>query len=154
MNWGEGIHILMVFFFISWRKCQLYRPRGDSNNLDYFIYPGFYKIVRQLLERGAYPDPVNGCGTPLHIVAAECDDRSMKILLDHNADVSLSAYWFCLNFLFGLLKGHILWLIDAVSVLCFLVPVKDHKNIDISCDTCQLTWTVLWIFEIFDASVE
>ncbi|KAK1647428.1 hypothetical protein QYE76_065233 [Lolium multiflorum] len=47
---------------------------------------GFYKIVRQLLERGAYPDPVNGCGTPLHIVAAECDDRSMKILLDHNAD--------------------------------------------------------------------
>uniref|UniRef100_A0ACD5XUL9 Uncharacterized protein n=1 Tax=Avena sativa TaxID=4498 RepID=A0ACD5XUL9_AVESA len=47
---------------------------------------GCYKIVRQLLERGAYPDPVNGCGTPLHIVAAECDDRSMKILLDHNAD--------------------------------------------------------------------
>lgn len=47
---------------------------------------GCYKIVRQLLERGAYPDPVNACGTPLHIVAAECDDRSMKILLDHNAD--------------------------------------------------------------------
>ncbi|XP_051180546.1 small glutamine-rich tetratricopeptide repeat-containing protein 2 [Lolium perenne] len=52
---------------------------------------GCYKIVRQLLERGAYPDPVNCCGTPLHIVAAESDDRSMKILLDHNANYNKMA---------------------------------------------------------------
>ena len=77
---------------ISRRKSVSYIQQGVITTCVIFLYPGCYKIVRQLLERGAYPDPVNGCGTPLHIVAAQGDDHSMKILSDHNADVSLPTY--------------------------------------------------------------
>lgn len=46
-------------------------------------------MVELLLARGACTDPVTCCGTPLHIAATEGQDRAMKILLRHNADVSL-----------------------------------------------------------------
>ncbi|XP_047084954.1 ankyrin-3-like [Lolium rigidum] len=74
----------------------------------------------QLLERGAYPDPVNGCGTPLHIVAAECDDRSMKILLDHNADYNkmvngMTSLYFAIN---------------ATSVKCVKLLVEVLEPVD------------------------
>ncbi|CAN6278598.1 unnamed protein product [Urochloa humidicola] len=47
---------------------------------------GCCEMVELLLAKGAYPDPINSCGTPLHIAATEGEDRTVKILLDHNAD--------------------------------------------------------------------
>ncbi|CAL4969301.1 unnamed protein product [Urochloa decumbens] len=47
---------------------------------------GYCEMVELLLAKGAYSDPINSCGTPLHIAATEGQDRTMKILLDHNAD--------------------------------------------------------------------
>ncbi|CAN6244381.1 unnamed protein product [Urochloa humidicola] len=47
---------------------------------------GYCEMVELLIAKGAYLDPINCCGTPLHIAATEGQDRTMKILLDHNAD--------------------------------------------------------------------
>jgi ankyrin repeat protein len=49
-------------------------------------------MVKLLLAKGAYVDPVASCGTPLHVAATQGQDGTMKILLDHNADVSSSTY--------------------------------------------------------------
>uniref|UniRef100_A0A0E0JWW4 USP domain-containing protein n=1 Tax=Oryza punctata TaxID=4537 RepID=A0A0E0JWW4_ORYPU len=43
-------------------------------------------MIKQLLAKGAFVDPVAYCGTPLHIAATEGRDGAMKILLDHGAD--------------------------------------------------------------------
>lgn len=43
--------------------------------------------VELLLAKGAYVDPVAFCGTPLHCTATGDHDSTMKILLDHHADV-------------------------------------------------------------------
>ncbi|KAM0870988.1 hypothetical protein ACQ4PT_039676 [Festuca glaucescens] len=47
---------------------------------------GDCKMVKLLLAKGAYVDPVASCGTPLHLAATQGQDGTMKILLDHNAD--------------------------------------------------------------------
>ena len=42
-----------------------------------------------MLSRGAHVDPFStDHGTPLHVAAKHKQDRAMKILLDHHADVS------------------------------------------------------------------
>ncbi|PNT71136.1 hypothetical protein BRADI_2g23628v3 [Brachypodium distachyon] len=43
--------------------------------------------VELLLAKGAYVDPVAFCGTPLHCTATGDHDSTMKILLDHHADM-------------------------------------------------------------------
>lgn len=45
-------------------------------------------MVELLLAKGAYVDPVAVGGTPLHVAATEGHAGAMKILIDHNADVS------------------------------------------------------------------
>nr|BAD03255.1 ankyrin-like protein [Oryza sativa Japonica Group] len=47
---------------------------------------GDCKMVKLLLAKGAYVDPLSDCGTPLHLAATEGQDGTMKILLDHKAD--------------------------------------------------------------------
>uniref|UniRef100_A0A0E0LTS8 Uncharacterized protein n=1 Tax=Oryza punctata TaxID=4537 RepID=A0A0E0LTS8_ORYPU len=47
---------------------------------------GHCAIVKELLAKGAYVDPVSVYGTPLHIAALEGKDNTLKILLDHDAD--------------------------------------------------------------------
>ena len=54
-------------------------------------------MIELLLAKGAYVDPVSAHGTPLHVAAGGGHYGAMKILLDHNADVSLSIYRFCLK---------------------------------------------------------
>jgi ankyrin repeat protein len=49
-------------------------------------------MVELLLAKGAYVDPEAHYGTPLHVAAMKDHDGAMKILLNHNADVSLSTY--------------------------------------------------------------
>uniref|UniRef100_M8BE86 Uncharacterized protein n=1 Tax=Aegilops tauschii TaxID=37682 RepID=M8BE86_AEGTA len=51
---------------------------------------GDCETVKLLLAKGAYIDPVAFCGTPLHCAATQGHDGILKILLDHNADSSLS----------------------------------------------------------------
>jgi len=62
-----------------------------------FLYSGCCEIVELLLAKGAYTDSVTCCGTPLHIAATEGQDGTMKILLNHNADVSLTVFWLYLT---------------------------------------------------------
>jgi ankyrin repeat protein len=48
-------------------------------------------MVELLLAKGAYVDPLaDECGTPLHLAAKERQAGTMKILLDHKADVSIT----------------------------------------------------------------
>jgi len=54
-------------------------------------------MVELLLAKGAYVDPVSIGGTPLHVAATAGQDGTMKILLEHNADVSISACYFYLE---------------------------------------------------------
>ena len=58
---------------------------------------GNCEIVKVLLSKGADVNCYSDSGTPLHIAAVFGLDGAMKILLDHNADVSLSTYRFCLK---------------------------------------------------------
>ncbi|KAL6845292.1 hypothetical protein ACP4OV_024787 [Aristida adscensionis] len=63
---------------------------------------GHCEFVKLLFARGAYPDPVNCCGTPLHIAATEGEDGTMKILLDNKADYNkmvngLTPLYFAVN---------------------------------------------------------
>lgn len=61
---------------------------------------GDCEMVQQLLAKGAYVDPLAvECGTPLHIASKERQAGTMKILLDHNADVSLTSCYFWWNFI-------------------------------------------------------
>jgi ankyrin repeat protein len=53
------------------------------------LFSGDCETVELLLLKGAYVDPVASCGTPLHFAATEDHYSTLKILLDHNADVSL-----------------------------------------------------------------
>ena len=52
------------------------------------VPPGHFEAVRLLLSKGVDVDPVNFCGTPLYLAAAMDNDRALKILLEHGADVS------------------------------------------------------------------
>ena len=45
-------------------------------------------IIELLLANGAYVDPVASNVTPIYLAAREGNDAALKILLDHNADVS------------------------------------------------------------------
>jgi len=52
---------------------------------------GDCEMVELLLAKGAYVDPLaDECGTPLHLAAKERQAGTMKILLDHKADVSIT----------------------------------------------------------------
>lgn len=56
-----------------------------------FLDAGDCEMVELLLAKGAYVDPLAvECGTPLHIAAKERQAGTVKILLDHKADVSLT----------------------------------------------------------------
>uniref|UniRef100_A0ACD5T722 Uncharacterized protein n=1 Tax=Avena sativa TaxID=4498 RepID=A0ACD5T722_AVESA len=50
------------------------------------VESGGAEMVELLLAKGAYFDPVTTCGTPLHFAATQWQDRTMKILLEHNSD--------------------------------------------------------------------
>jgi ankyrin repeat protein len=53
-----------------------------------FLPPGHCKAVRLLLSKGVPVDPLDHRGTPLHMAAVKDQDQTMKILLEHGADVS------------------------------------------------------------------
>jgi ankyrin repeat protein len=56
---------------------------------------GHCEAVELLLSRGAYVDPFStDHGTPLHVAVIHKQDRVMKILLDHHADVSSILHFF------------------------------------------------------------
>lgn len=57
-------------------------------------------MVELLLAKGAYVDPIAVGGTPLHVAATEGHDGTMKILLEHNADVSRRPCYFYLELQF------------------------------------------------------
>ena len=64
-------------------------------------------MVELLLAKGAYVDPASIGGTPLHVAATAGQDGTMKILLEHNADVSISACYFYLEMHFlSLVRSH------------------------------------------------
>jgi ankyrin repeat protein len=88
-------------------------------------------MVELLLAKGAYVDPEAHCGTPLHVAAMKDHDGAMKILLNHNADVSLSTYYanvICLTdpllymvvFIFGAYFVLIVLLQYALEIYCKL----------------------------------
>ncbi|KAF8686177.1 hypothetical protein HU200_043650 [Digitaria exilis] len=54
---------------------------------------GDCEMVQLLLAKGAFVDPLAvECGTPLHVAAKERQAGTMKILLDHNADMIYGLY--------------------------------------------------------------
>jgi ankyrin repeat protein len=50
-------------------------------------FPGYCEIVELLLSRGIDVDVYSVRGTPLHAAALYKQDCTMKILLEHHADV-------------------------------------------------------------------
>lgn len=63
-----------------------------------FLYAGDCEMIEMLLAKGADIDPIaDECGTPLHLATKERQVGAMKVLLDHNADVSLRSCYFCLK---------------------------------------------------------
>lgn len=54
---------------------------------DFLFCPGYCNIVELLLSKGAYVDAFSNRGTPLHLAATNGHHRTVKILLDHKADV-------------------------------------------------------------------
>jgi ankyrin repeat protein len=54
-----------------------------------FPSTGDCETVELLLAKGAHVDLEAFCGTPLHCAATAGNVGTMKILLEHNADVSL-----------------------------------------------------------------
>ena len=56
--------------------------------LGIFFFAGGSDIVELLLAKGAYVDSTASNVTPLYLAAREGHAAAMKILLDHNADVS------------------------------------------------------------------
>jgi ankyrin repeat protein len=53
-----------------------------------FFFAGDCGVVKLLLAKGAHVDPVASNVTPIYLAAREGKDAAIKILLDHNADVS------------------------------------------------------------------
>ena len=49
---------------------------------------GHVEVVRLLLSKGVPVDPIERRGTPLHLAAVTDNHQSLKLLLDHGADVS------------------------------------------------------------------
>ena len=97
---GREICYLQVVDLPAWLAKKRYFQQIHllcNNHLDLFLCSGCCKIVELLLAKGAYTDPVTCCGTPLHIAATEGQDGTMKILLNHNADVSLTVFWLYLT---------------------------------------------------------
>lgn len=50
---------------------------------------GYAEILDLLLSRGGPIEARNIAGTPLILAACKADDSCMKVLLDHNADVTV-----------------------------------------------------------------
>ncbi|KAL6845403.1 hypothetical protein ACP4OV_024898 [Aristida adscensionis] len=57
-------------------RCPLHIAVGTGN----------CEMVKLLLAKGAYIDPLSNDGTPLHVAAGKGKAGAMKILLDHDAD--------------------------------------------------------------------
>ncbi|XP_072148568.1 uncharacterized protein [Setaria viridis] len=49
---------------------------------------GHDEVVRLLLSKGVPVDPLNHCGTPLHVAVGKDQDQALKILLEHGADLN------------------------------------------------------------------
>jgi len=62
--------------------------------------PDAYEIAELLLSRRAYVDPVSECGTPLYIAAKNGSAKMLKLLLRHQADVSLNFVFISICVLF------------------------------------------------------
>lgn len=109
---------LMEYFLFSGTSVEYVQEKWRSNwllrNIDVIaktktllmsgfsrLFSGECGMVQLLLAKGACVDPVAYCGTPLHVAATEGRDGAMKILLDHNADVSFTACHLRLNLSFG-----------------------------------------------------
>uniref|UniRef100_A0ACD5U004 Uncharacterized protein n=1 Tax=Avena sativa TaxID=4498 RepID=A0ACD5U004_AVESA len=75
---------------------------------------GDCEMVELLLAKGAYVDPIASCGTPLHFAATQGQGGTMKILLDHNADVNKTVNG----------KTPMMAALDADSKLCILILMK------------------------------
>ena len=53
-------------------------------------------MMELLLAKGVSVDPVSSEGTPLYAAALEVHDEIMQILLENNADIGLTTYYFLL----------------------------------------------------------
>lgn len=79
---ADTINILLQFSFFLFNKCSL---------------PGHCEIVELLLSRGIGIVFDSLYGTPLHTAAAHGQCSTMKILLDHHADVIFSSFYLFLS---------------------------------------------------------
>lgn len=56
------------------------------------IYSGFSEVAKFLLSRGVNVDAESEMGTPLALAAFRGYDSTVKVLLEHNADVRLLSF--------------------------------------------------------------
>ena len=63
--------------------------------------PGYSEIVKFLLSRGADVDALSVTGTPLSLAAFKGHASTVKILLQHNADVLFKIFFDLLAFNFN-----------------------------------------------------
>jgi hypothetical protein len=83
-------------------------------NLLFFFYSGHSEIVEFLLSRGADVNALSVTGTPLSVASFKGHASTVKILLQHNADVLFKIFFDLLAFNFSSLFCCILQLSPPV----------------------------------------
>ena len=63
--------------------------------------PGHSEIVKFLLSKGVDVDAISDCGAPLTLAAVKGHASTVKILLQHNADVLFKIFFDLLAFNFN-----------------------------------------------------
>lgn len=86
-------------------------------------------MVELLLAKGVSVDPVSFEGTPLYAAALEGHDEIMQILLENNADVGLTTYYFLLIVPSGIVSCFIGLAVVLSPLYCFSsTVVKSERN--------------------------